>query len=84
MVAAQRVTEISPRSASVSTQRLHSLVRTPLLGKSWSTQASYDSALATRRQSEAELARAEAAIEAAQAQERSAAATVKVNDAMLE
>jgi HlyD family secretion protein len=58
--------------------------QTALLQQGWATQANYDAVLATLRQSEAELARADAAIEAVQAQERAAAATVKVNQAMLD
>lgn len=55
-----------------------------LLSREWATQATYDSAVASLRQSEAELAHAIASVDAAQAQERSAAATVRVNQAQLE
>lgn len=55
-----------------------------LIKQGWTTQASYDSALAALRQSEADLARAAAAIDASEAQERAAAATVQVNQAQLE
>jgi len=55
-----------------------------LLRQGWATQADYDIALANRRQGEAELAHANAAIEVAEAQERSAAAAVEVNRAQLD
>lgn len=44
----------------------------------WTTQASYDAALATLRQAEADLTRSKAAIAAARAQQQSSAASVEV------
>jgi HlyD family secretion protein len=58
--------------------------KSTLLSRGFGTQSDYDGALAAQSQSEASLVRANAAIETAQAQERSAAANVQVSQAQLD